>query len=82
MFITKMTEFLRVGDCVLVRGTDKGYIECLNKYNYVTVLFIVGRNIEIVPHNQCCQVPLWRALDRAMVICAISTVLLINKLCS
>ena len=30
MFNTKIPEPLRVGDCVLVMGTDKGYIECLN----------------------------------------------------
>ena len=40
-----MIATLRVGDCVLVRGTDKGYIECLNADNYVTVLFIVRRII-------------------------------------
>ena len=39
-----------------MRGTDKGYTEYLNEDNYVTVLFIVGINTEIVPHNQCCQV--------------------------
>ena len=53
-----MPETLRVRDCVLVRGTDKGYIECLNKDNYVTVFLIVGRNTEIVTHNQCCHVPI------------------------
>ena len=40
-----------------MRGTDKGYIECLTEYNYVTFLFVVGRNTDIVPYNQCCQVP-------------------------
>ena len=49
---------LRVRDCVLVRGTYKGCIEYLNKDNYVTVLFIIERNTEIVPHNQCFQVPI------------------------
>ena len=53
-----MPEPFRVGDFVLVWGTDKGYIECLNKYNYGTVLFIVGRNKEIVTQNQCFQVPI------------------------
>ena len=47
---------LRVGDCVIVRGADKCCIECLNEDNYVTVLFIIGRNKEIVPHNNFCQV--------------------------
>ena len=61
-----------------MRGTDKGYTEYLNEDNYVTVLFIVGINTEIVPHNQYCQVPIGWALDRDLVICAISLVLLIN----
>ena len=39
---------LHIGDCVLVRGTDKGYIEFLNEDNYVTVWFIVGKNTVIV----------------------------------
>ena len=41
-----------------MRCTNRGYIECLNKYNYVTVLFIFGINVDIVPHNQFCQVPI------------------------
>ena len=41
-----------------MRGADKGYIECLNEDNYVTVLFIVGRNTDIIPQNQFCQVPI------------------------
>ena len=45
---------LRVRECIIVRGTDKGNIECLNKDNYATVLFIVGINIEIVLQNKCC----------------------------
>ena len=47
-----------VRESVLVRGTDKGYIEYLKKDNYVTVLFIVEINTYIVPNNQCCQVPI------------------------
>ena len=47
---------MRVVDCILVRGTDKIYIECINEENYVTVLSIIARNTEIVPHDQCCQV--------------------------
>ena len=43
-----MPELLLIGDCVIVKGAYKGYIECLNKYNYVTFWFIVGRNTEIV----------------------------------
>ena len=58
MFNTKMPATLMVRDCVLVRGTDKGYIECLNEDNYVTVFYIVRINAEIVPQNQCCQVPI------------------------
>ena len=58
MFNTKIPAPLRVADCAIVRGTDKGYIEFLNKDNYVTILFIVERNTEIVPQNQCCQVPI------------------------
>ena len=50
-----MPEPLRVRDCVIVRGADKGYIEYINKDNYVTVLFIFGRNIEVMPQNECCQ---------------------------
>ena len=53
-----MPALLTFGDCILVRGTDKGYIECINKDNYVTVYFIVGRNTDIVTQNQCCQVPM------------------------
>ena len=34
---TKIPAPLRVGDFVIVRGTDKGYIEYLNKGRYVTV---------------------------------------------
>ena len=44
--------------CVIVKGTYKGYIKFLNKNNYVTVLFIVGRNTNIVPQDQFCQVPI------------------------
>ena len=55
---TKITAPLKVGDCVLVKGTYKGYIEWLNKYNYVTVLFIVGINTKIVTKYQCCQAPI------------------------
>ena len=58
LFNAKIPAPLRVKYCVIVRGVDKGYIECLNKYNYVTVWFIVGRNIAIVPQKQCCQVPI------------------------
>ena len=58
MFNTKMPATLMVRDCVLVRGTDKGYIECLNEDNYVTVLFILGINTKIVPHNKCSQLPI------------------------
>ena len=53
-----MTAALRVVDCVLVRGTDKVYIEIINKDNYVNVWFIVGGNTKIVTQNQCCQVPI------------------------
>ena len=53
-----MSETLRVGDCFLVRGTDKCYIECIKKDNYFTLLFIFCRNKEILPQNQCCQVPI------------------------
>ena len=49
---------LRVGDYILVRGTDKCYIECINKDNFVTILFIVGRNTVIVPQNKYCEVPI------------------------
>ena len=41
-----------------MRGTYKGYIEFLNKNSYVTVLFIVVRNTNIVPQDQFCQVPI------------------------
>ena len=58
MLKTNIPAALQVRDCVLVRGKDKYYIEYINEYNYVTVWFIVGTNIEIVPHNQCCQVPI------------------------
>ena len=51
LFNTNMYAHLRIGDCVLVRDKDKGYIECLNKGKYVTVWFIFGINIEMVPHN-------------------------------
>ena len=40
---------LRIRDYVIVRGTYKGYVEYLNKDNYVTVWFIVGKNTEILP---------------------------------
>ena len=53
-----MPATLRVGDCVLVRGTDKCYIECINEDNHITVLFIVGINTEIVTQNKYCQVPI------------------------
>ena len=53
-----MPEPFRLGDLILVRGTDTVYIECLNEDNYVTVFYIVGINAEIVPQNQCCQVPI------------------------
>ena len=49
---------LWIGVCVIMGVIDKGYIECLNVDNYVTVWFIVGRNTEIVPQNQCFQVPI------------------------
>ena len=49
---------MRVGECVIVRGTYKAYIECLNKDKYVTIWFIVGINIEIVPQNKKFQVPI------------------------
>ena len=55
LFNSKMPTPFRVRDYVLLRGTCRGYIECLNKYNNVTVLFIVGRNKKIVTLNQCCQ---------------------------
>ena len=55
LFDAKIPAPLRVKYCVIVRGVDKGYIECLNKYNYVTVWFIVGRNIAIVPQKQRCH---------------------------
>ena len=48
LFNTKIPAPLQVGDFVLVRGTDKGYIEFLNEYNYATVWFIIGRNKYIV----------------------------------
>ena len=51
-----MTEALWVRDCVIVKGTYKDYTESINKDNYVTFWFIVGRNTEIVPHNQYFQV--------------------------
>ena len=41
-----------------MRVTDKGDIEFIKEDNYVTVFLIVGRNTEIVTHNQCCQVPI------------------------
>ena len=44
LFNTKMPAPLRIGECIQVRGTYKGYIELLNKDNYVNVWFIVGRN--------------------------------------
>ena len=53
-----MPELLRVGDFILVRGIDKGYIECLNGDNFAAVLFIVEKNTEIVPQNQFYQVPI------------------------
>ena len=46
-----MPEVLRVGYLVLARGTDKGYIECLNEDNYVNVWFMFRRNTGIVPQN-------------------------------
>ena len=58
LFNTNMSSPMRVRECLLVRGIYKGYIEYLNKDNYVTVLFIIERNTEIVPHNQCFQVPI------------------------
>ena len=58
LFNTNMPEPLQFGYYVIVRGTDKCYINCLNEDNYVTVWFIVRRNIEIMPQNQCCQVPI------------------------
>ena len=41
-----------------MRGTDKGYIEFINEDTYVTVLFIVGRNTDIVPQEQCFRLPI------------------------
>ena len=58
LFNTNMPEPLQFGYYVIVRGTDKCYINCLNEDNYVTVWFIVRRNIEIMPQNQCFQVPI------------------------
>ena len=53
-----MPVLLRFVDCVVVRGTYKAEIQCPNKDNYVTVWFIVGINTEIVPQNQCFQLPI------------------------
>ena len=53
-----MPEPLRVRDCVLTRVTDKGYIYFININDYLNLLFIVGRNAEIVTHNKCFQVPI------------------------
>ena len=39
-----------------MRGTDKSHPECLDKYKYVSVWFIVGVNAEIVTKNRCCKV--------------------------
>ena len=58
LFNTNMHLFLWLGDCIIVTSTDKSYTKYLNKNNYVTVWFIVGINIEILPHDQCCQVPI------------------------
>ena len=52
-FEFKMPAPIRVRDFVLVSGTDKFYIECLNEVKYVTYFFIVDRNTELVPQNQC-----------------------------
>ena len=49
---------LWVGDCVIVRGTYKCYIECPKKDNYVTVWFIFEIHTEIVQHNQFFQAPI------------------------
>ena len=53
-----MPEEIWVRYCVLVRGIDEAYIESLNKYNYVTVWFIFGRNAYIMPQNQCYRLPI------------------------
>ena len=58
LFNTNMPAPLQIGNCGVVRDTYKVYKELLNKDNYVTVWFIVGINIDTVPHNQCCQVPI------------------------
>ena len=44
-----MPAHLIIRECILVRSTNKGYIECLNKDSYLTVCFIVGINTQIVP---------------------------------
>ena len=44
MFNNKMPALLRFGDYIILSGINKTYIEYLNKDNYVTVWFIVGRN--------------------------------------
>ena len=42
---------LSIRTCVLVRVTYKGYIECLNEDNHVTVWLIFGRNTDIFPQR-------------------------------
>ena len=56
IFNTKITAPSIIRECIIVRVTDKGDIEFIKEDNYVTVFLIVGRNTEIVPHNQYFQV--------------------------
>ena len=56
LFNTNIPTLLPDGYCIIMRGADISYRECLNKDNYVTVWFIVGINTDIVPQNQYCQV--------------------------
>ena len=51
LFTTKMPALFLIGDCVIVRVTYKGYIECLNEDNHVTVWLIFGRNTDIFPQR-------------------------------
>ena len=65
-------------DCILVSGTDKGFIECLNNNKCFTVRFIAERNIEIVPKNECCNVSIVGALDIDVGVCTIFSIIVLN----
>ena len=65
-------------DFFLVNGTDKGFIECLNNDNYFTVSFIVARNIEIVPQNECYNLSIVGALDLDVGVCTITSMVVLN----